>query len=90
MKVVEAIEYINFENIKNNIESYKQHFEKEGLLLFRNANLSLSEQEQLQNFFGNHFNAFPNEENPYKDFYEEDHSRNSVKSKVSNDTIILD
>lgn len=89
MKIVEPIEFISYENVKNNIEKYRKDFKQEGVLLFRNANLSREEQMKVQNLFGEYFDAFPKEDSKIHDYYEEDHKSSAYKSSTKWDEIRL-
>jgi len=88
MKIVKTILYPGFENLKNNLELYKQEFLTENIVVFRNANLTYEEQEKVQKLFGTVLDCYPNKEADIVDPYVEDHSR-ITKNKVATENEIL-
>jgi alpha-ketoglutarate-dependent taurine dioxygenase len=88
MKITKIIEYPGFENLKNNLELYKQEFLKENILIFRNANLTYEEQEKVQKLFGTILNCYPNKDSDKPDPYIEDH-KTIMKNRTAQENEIL-
>jgi hypothetical protein len=88
MKKVRIIEYPGLENLKSHLEEYKKYFIEENIIVLRNANLSIQDQEKVQQLFGSVLNCYPNKEGDKPDPYVEDHSA-TIKRKVSDEKNIL-
>lgn len=90
MKYTDPIEYPGIENILDNIDTYKEKFLNDSILVFRNANLSFLEQstlhKQLQSSF-NFYNFSDGTNNLHK--YEEDHSKRKLIEVARTDDILL-
>jgi alpha-ketoglutarate-dependent taurine dioxygenase len=90
MKNTNPIDFISTEYIINNIDSYKEKFLEDSILVFRNANLTNKEQgilhEQLKDYFGYNVRKYNLKE---IDKYVENHSRNERVTLASGDDIML-
>jgi alpha-ketoglutarate-dependent taurine dioxygenase len=75
------INFTSIEEISNNVDFYKNLFIKDGILVFRNANLSHENHINLHNVFKNSFNWYINSGQSYT----EDHSR-----LTTNDSLYVD
>jgi hypothetical protein len=85
MKKVRIIEYLGIDNLKNHLEEYKKYFIEENIIVLRNANLSIQDQEKVQQLFGSVLNFYPNKEGNKPDPYVEDHSASILnKHHMSN------
>lgn len=82
------IEYFNMKDLEVNIEFFAEKFRREGILVFRNANLSESDQRHVQELFGNYFGIYPNSENKLEQRYIEDHKA-MEEFNTSKDEIML-
>lgn len=89
MKKVKVIEYPGLENLKSHLEEYKKYFIEENIIVLRNANLSIQDQEKVQQLFGSVLNCYPNKEGDKPDPYIEDHSSSIKKRDVSEKNILL-
>lgn len=68
----------------NNIEVYAKQFIKDGLLVFRDANLTEDEQKDFQRKIGDYFKLYPNSSDESVQQYTEDHEgvrENNVSGK---------
>lgn len=74
MRHPETINFTSIEDIKNNWKTYKDILLQNGVLVFRNANLSLKEQKQIQNFLGTSLNCYPSETDQDNLHYIETHA----------------
>ena len=88
MKKVRVIEYPGLENLKSHLEEYKKYFIEENIIVLRNANLSIQDQEKVQQLFGSVLNCYPNKEGDKPDPYVEDHSA-TIKRKAADEKNIL-
>ena len=81
------IEYKSIENIIDNIDSYKEKFIKDSVIVFRNANLSFDEQLHLHKSIGEAFgwNTHREEGSHYK----ENHSHNPNVGVSGTEEIML-
>lgn len=80
------IEFTSIDEVIENFDYYKKIFLNDGLLLFRNANLSFEEQEIIHNKLEKKFNCIE-----YKNTYVENHGNNGlVPKKFGPDDIMLD
>lgn len=89
MKYTEGIEYPGIEYIKNNLDFYKQKFIDDTILVFRNANLSFEDHEELQKVMGDSFGWYPNTTAGKVSRYIEDHSKNDHRTETNKDEVIL-
>jgi hypothetical protein len=62
---------------------------KEGVFVFRNANLSLEEQKKVQAFLGTSLNCWPSEEDPANMEYFETHEIIQQTITASKDEVLL-
>jgi hypothetical protein len=89
MKLVNPITYRGMEDIKDNILSYTDQFTKDGIIAFRDANLTYEEQEELTYLFNTQLGAYPSKLGDVIDRYVENHDRRANINNVSKDGIIL-
>lgn len=89
MITVESMEYPGIEYIKNNGELFKKKFVKDSLLVFRNANLSFEEHEELQIALGDAIGWFPNSSGGQFSRYIEDHEKNELRTETNKDEVVL-
>lgn len=90
MKETVSIEYPGIDSILNNIDYYIDKFKNDSIIVFRNANLSLSKQEELTRKMGDYFGWFPNVNSGLLERYTESHKSNPHLDGVDGDTIFLD
>ena len=69
----QPIEYFNIKDLEANIGYFGDKFKNEGLLVFRNANLSESDQRRVQEIFGDYFGIYPNSQESFDQLYIENH-----------------
>jgi alpha-ketoglutarate-dependent taurine dioxygenase len=90
MKYTEPIEYPGIESIIENIDTYKEKFLNDSILVFRNANLNFLQQSdlhvKLEQFF-NFYTIGGARSNVHK--YEEDHSERELIGIAQSDDILL-
>jgi alpha-ketoglutarate-dependent taurine dioxygenase len=84
----EPIEFTSIEEIAANSNFYFDRFKKDGILVFRNANLTIEQQEELQLKMADAFNYYPNIHD-LTGHYVEDHSM-SIPKNAGPDEIMLD
>jgi alpha-ketoglutarate-dependent taurine dioxygenase len=84
---VMPIPYKGIEEILENIEFYKKKFIDESVIVFRNANMSLTEQENFNKKIGEKIGWIPYE--IPNSHYQENHSHNEAISKTGPDDIML-
>ena len=89
MKYTEGTDYPGIEYIKNNLDFYKQKFINDTILVFRNANLSFEDHEQLQRVMGDVFGWSPNTFSGQTSRYVEDHSRNTNRTETNKDEVVV-
>ena len=86
---IESIEYPGIEYIKNNMPFFKDKFIKDSLIVFRNANLTFEEHEELQIVMGDGIGWFPNSNGGYFSRYIEDHEKNELRTETNKDEVVL-
>jgi alpha-ketoglutarate-dependent taurine dioxygenase len=87
-KLTSPIEFIGVDDFEKNIKAYADIFLKDAILIFRNANLTESDQRRVQEIFGDYFGIYPNSENKLEQRYIEDHS--AIKEfNTSKDELML-
>jgi alpha-ketoglutarate-dependent taurine dioxygenase len=89
MRYTEPILFLGMKDIKDNIQRYTDIFKKEGLIVFRDANLTYKEQEEIQTIFGEVLGYYPNKMTDQFDRYEENHSRLSDLKEIAKDKNII-
>jgi alpha-ketoglutarate-dependent taurine dioxygenase len=89
MRYTEGIEYPGINFIKDNADFYKRKFMQDTILVFRNANLSYDQHEELQRVLGDTFGWFPNTTSGGIARYVENHSANHAVNKNNNTEVIL-
>lgn len=89
MKIIEPIEFPGFDEVVNNAQFYFDKFLEDKVIAFRNANLTLDEQELLQKKLGDVFGWYPNTKSSDIRRYFEDHKNNKRVNKVGADEIML-
>jgi alpha-ketoglutarate-dependent taurine dioxygenase len=72
---VNTIDFTSIEEIKSNPEVYKEIYFRDKIIVFRNANLTKSQQQDLMVFFGDLFGWFPNSIDSTHINYTEDHHK---------------
>jgi alpha-ketoglutarate-dependent taurine dioxygenase len=85
---ISPIDFTSINEISNNIDFYKNLFTKDGILIFRDANLSHEEHMEFHNMLKNNFGWYLNAEN----YYTEDHSRlttDSLRNITDNNKVML-
>lgn len=90
MREIIPIEYPGKDSILSNIDYYIDKFKTDSVIVFRNANLSPDEQEDLTRKMGDHFGWFPNTTAGWLERYTENHGKNTLLSQADGDTIFLD
>ena len=90
MIYTQPIDYPGFDSIEQNIQYYIDKFFTDSIIVFRNANLTQTEHEELMKMLGDNFNWFPNSTALNVDKYHEDHSRAPELKKCGSDDLILD
>jgi len=81
------IPYTGIEEILNNIDFYKKKFVSENVIVFRDANLSLSDQKNFNKKVGEKFGWKPY--NLKDSHYQENHSHNKLLGKAGADDLML-
>ena len=89
MKYTEPIEYPGLDAIKANASFYKDKFIKDTIIVFRNANLSFDQHEELQRVMGDAIGWYPNTTSGGISRYIENHSANSQVNSNNKDEVIL-
>jgi alpha-ketoglutarate-dependent taurine dioxygenase len=92
MRIIEPIAFTSIEDIKNNIEHYSNMVIDNKIVCFRDANLSVEDQDLLRKTFGNYFNWYPktSDDEDIQEKYQENHSRLNLNAENSDkDQIIL-
>jgi alpha-ketoglutarate-dependent taurine dioxygenase len=84
---IQAIEFPGFENVFENIEFYKEKFIKDSVIVFRNANLTLDEQNKFHQKLGEHFGWHTSTEE--KNYYQESHHHNKNIGIAKKDEVML-
>jgi alpha-ketoglutarate-dependent taurine dioxygenase len=72
---IDTIDFISIEEVKSNPNKYKEVYFRDKIIVFRNANLSKEQQEDLMVFFGDLFGWFPNSKDSTVIGYTEDHHK---------------
>jgi alpha-ketoglutarate-dependent taurine dioxygenase len=90
MRETIPVEYPGMDSILENIDYYINKFKNDSIIVFRNANLSPDEQEELTRKMGDHFGWFPNSTSGSLERYTENHDKNDFLSRADGDTIFLD
>lgn len=86
---VQSIEYPGIDYIKDNMPEFKDRLIKDTLIVFRNANLTFEEQEELQLVMGDYLGWFPNHGGGHISRYIEDHSQNEYLKQTTKDDVAL-
>ena len=86
--IIEPIPFTSIDNIIENIEFYKKQFLQDGILAFRDANLTEAEQKEFQRRMGDCFKVFPNTQDYSVQQYTENHE-GVFDESISGDEIML-
>lgn len=86
--LLEPLEFLNIQDIQDNVDKYAKILAGNGIIAFRNANLSEEDQITVQKIFGSYFNIYPNLSGGRSYQYMEDHESRS-EFNVSPDQLIL-
>jgi alpha-ketoglutarate-dependent taurine dioxygenase len=88
IKILETFDFVNTEHVFDNIIFYKNTFLDNGVMAFRNANLSHEEHITVHNILGKQLGSH---KETGKEGYTENHSRlyGGTKIRPSNDEILL-
>lgn len=89
MKKTTTLDFISIEDIKVNWDKYKDILLKEGVFVFRNANISLEEQKSIQAFIGTSLHCWPSEEDFDHMEYVETHEIIQQTIKANKDEVLL-
>jgi alpha-ketoglutarate-dependent taurine dioxygenase len=89
MKYTEPIEYPGIDYIRDNSAFYKEKFIQDTILVFRNANLSFEEHEELQRVLGDTFGWYPNTSTGSASRYIEDHQQSELRTETNKDEVII-
>lgn len=84
----EPIEFTSIDDIADNVNFYFEKFKKDGILVFRNAHLTIEQQEELQFKMAEGFGYYPNI-HALTGHYVEDHAM-SMSKNAGPDDIMLD
>jgi alpha-ketoglutarate-dependent taurine dioxygenase len=89
MKDIVPIEFTSIEEIENNFNFYKNNFVENSVIVFRNANLTQEEHDNISRLFGKKFGWIVRDKAGEPDKYIEDHSRLTKKSNTTKDEILV-
>lgn len=84
------INFVDLENVQQNIDFYYNEFVKNSIIVFRNANLSFDNHLKLQKILGDRFGWFPNSNSGSESRYVENHAPNQLLNEHNKDTVVLD
>jgi alpha-ketoglutarate-dependent taurine dioxygenase len=86
--MVHIIDFKNLGDICDNIDEYANKFLEDGIIVFRNANLSEEDQGYVQEVFGSKLNLWPRLLSSRKNIYDEGHLERAAKG-FGGDEIML-
>lgn len=92
MRIVEPIAFTSIQDIKNNIEYYSNMIIDNKIVCFRDANLSVEDQDLIRKIFGDYFDWYPksSDNEDIQEKYQENHSRLNLNENNSDkDEVIL-
>lgn len=89
MNYTQPMQYPGINKIKEDIEFYKNKFIQDTILVFRNANLTHEEQEELQRVLGDALNWYPNTTHEAVKRYTENHAPNAMLTETNKDVVVL-
>jgi hypothetical protein len=88
MQHIEPITFTSINDIAQNITYYSQMLLDKGVIVFRGAHLSDTEQDSMQLLFGAELGFYPNKKGDAVDFYDEDHARVTRDNYVSKEGLV--
>jgi alpha-ketoglutarate-dependent taurine dioxygenase len=92
MRIINPTPFISIDDIRNNVEHYANMVINNKIVCFRDANLSIEDQDLVRKIFGDYFNWYPKtkDSNEIQEKYQENHSRlNFSQENSDKDQIIL-
>lgn len=92
MRIVAPTPFISIDDIKNNVQHYSNMIINNKILCFRDANLSVEDQDLVRKIFGDYFNWYPKttDTDEVQEKYQENHARlNLNEGNSGKDQVIL-
>jgi alpha-ketoglutarate-dependent taurine dioxygenase len=89
MPYTKSMQYPGIQEIKANLNFYKEKFINDTILVFRNAHLSFEDHEELQRVMGDVFGWYPNTTAGSISRYIEDHEKNTQRTETNKDEVVL-